>query len=148
MDAGPLNLVRPEVPVELAAVVAKMMAKEPTGGSRRPARWPRPLTPFFKKGNAAFKSPEADVSRAGRTNAARPAPAAVLRRAEPVVEAAVCRGAGRPRESRWESLIEIPGAEARRKRNRMSGRGRRRWPIPSRLVFGRFRWRLITASAC
>ena len=29
MDAGPLNLVRPEVPVELAAVVAKMMAKEP-----------------------------------------------------------------------------------------------------------------------
>ena len=29
MEAGPLNLVRPEVPVELAAVVAKMMAKEP-----------------------------------------------------------------------------------------------------------------------
>ena len=29
MDAGPLNLVRPEVPVELAALVAKMMAKEP-----------------------------------------------------------------------------------------------------------------------
>ena len=28
-DAGPLNLVRPEVPVELAAMVAKMMAKEP-----------------------------------------------------------------------------------------------------------------------
>ena len=29
MDATPLNLVRPEVPEELAAVVAKMMAKEP-----------------------------------------------------------------------------------------------------------------------
>ena len=29
MDAQPLNLVRPEVPVELAALVAKMMAKEP-----------------------------------------------------------------------------------------------------------------------
>ena len=29
-EAGPLNLVRPEVPVELAAVVAKMMAKEPS----------------------------------------------------------------------------------------------------------------------
>ena len=28
-DADPLNLVRPEVPVELAALVAKMMAKEP-----------------------------------------------------------------------------------------------------------------------
>ena len=29
MDASPLNLVRPEIPVELAALVAKMMAKEP-----------------------------------------------------------------------------------------------------------------------
>jgi serine/threonine protein kinase len=29
MDARPLNLVRPEVPVELAAVVARMMAKDP-----------------------------------------------------------------------------------------------------------------------
>ena len=29
MQAGPLNLIRPEVPVELAAVAAKMMAKEP-----------------------------------------------------------------------------------------------------------------------
>ena len=29
MDAMPLNLARPEVPVELAALVAKMMAKEP-----------------------------------------------------------------------------------------------------------------------
>ena len=32
LDATPLNLVRPKVPVELAALVAKMMAKEP--GSR------------------------------------------------------------------------------------------------------------------
>src|SRR5262249_41225535 len=30
MDAGPLNLVRPEVPVELTALVAKMLAKEPS----------------------------------------------------------------------------------------------------------------------
>ena len=29
MEAGPLNLMRPEVPAELAALVAKMMAKEP-----------------------------------------------------------------------------------------------------------------------
>jgi serine/threonine protein kinase len=41
MEAAPLNLVRPEVPVELAAVVAKMMAKEPgRGGSRRPEKLP------------------------------------------------------------------------------------------------------------
>ena len=36
--AKPLNLVRPEVPVELAAVVAKMMAKERSGGTRRRRR--------------------------------------------------------------------------------------------------------------
>ena len=39
--AEPLNFVRPEVPVELAALVAKMMAKEPGGGSRPRPRWPR-----------------------------------------------------------------------------------------------------------
>ena len=38
MDAGPLNLVRPEVPVELAALVAKMMAKEPVQAVPDPRR--------------------------------------------------------------------------------------------------------------
>ncbi len=38
MDAGPLNLVRPEVPVELAALVAKMMAKEPKRRFQTPRR--------------------------------------------------------------------------------------------------------------
>ena len=37
-----LNLIRPEVQAELAALVAKMMAKDPaTGGSRRPGKWHR-----------------------------------------------------------------------------------------------------------
>src|SRR5262249_15767803 len=42
-DTDPLNLVRPEVPAELAALVAKMMAKDPArrGGSRRGARGAR-----------------------------------------------------------------------------------------------------------
>ena len=38
MDAMPLNLARPEVPVELAALVAKMMAKGRNGGFRRRER--------------------------------------------------------------------------------------------------------------
>ena len=42
MDAKPLNLARPEVPVELAALVAKMMAKEPDRRFRSRRRWPRP----------------------------------------------------------------------------------------------------------
>ena len=41
IDAKPLNLVRPEVPVELAAVVAKMMAKDRDGGTRRRWKWRR-----------------------------------------------------------------------------------------------------------
>ena len=50
MDAGPLNMVRPDVPVELAAVVAKMMAKEPERRFQTPAEVAQALTPFFKAG--------------------------------------------------------------------------------------------------
>ena len=49
MDAMPLNLARPEVPVELAALVAKMMAKESERRFQTPAEAARELTPFFKK---------------------------------------------------------------------------------------------------
>jgi len=55
MEAGPLNLVRPEVPIELAAAVAKMMAKEPRRRFQTPGEVAQALTPFFKKGNAALK---------------------------------------------------------------------------------------------
>ncbi len=51
MDAGPLNLVRPEVPVELAAVVAKMMAKEPGRRFQTPGEVAQALAPFFKTGS-------------------------------------------------------------------------------------------------
>ena len=47
MDAKPLNLVRPEVPVELAALVAKMMAKEPERRFQTPGEVAQAL-PFFK----------------------------------------------------------------------------------------------------
>ena len=59
MDAGPLNLVRPEVPVELAAVVAKMMAKEPGRRFQSPGEVARALSPFFK---AAVASPAGPVA--------------------------------------------------------------------------------------
>ena len=51
MDATPLNLVRPEVPVELAALVAKMMAKEPERRFQTPGEVAKALTPFFKHGH-------------------------------------------------------------------------------------------------
>src|SRR5207248_4065505 len=46
-DPLPLNLARPEVPVELAALVAKMMAKEPERRFQTPAEVSKALTPFF-----------------------------------------------------------------------------------------------------
>ena len=47
-DADPLNLVRPEVPAELAALVAKMMAKDPARRFQTPGEVAQALTPFFK----------------------------------------------------------------------------------------------------
>jgi serine/threonine protein kinase len=50
--AKPLNLVRPEVPVELANIVAKMMAKEPAKRYATPGDVVVALTPFLKGGPA------------------------------------------------------------------------------------------------
>jgi serine/threonine protein kinase len=52
MEARPLNLVRTEVPVELAAVVAKMMSKEPERRFQTPAEVAQALVPFFKRTGA------------------------------------------------------------------------------------------------
>jgi hypothetical protein len=47
-EAAPLNEVRPEVPQELAAVVRKMMAKDPAQRYQTPAEVARALVPFIK----------------------------------------------------------------------------------------------------
>ena len=54
-DADPLNQVRPEVPSELAALVAKMMAKDPARRFQTPGEVVQALTPFFKKTAAGSK---------------------------------------------------------------------------------------------
>ena len=63
MEAGPLNLARPEVPVELAAVVAKMMAKEPGRRFQTPRDVARALTPFFKTAPTHAVVADAGVSQ-------------------------------------------------------------------------------------
>ena len=68
MDAQPLNLVRPEVPVELAAVVAKMMAKEPGRRFQTPGEVAQALMPFFKTGNVASTGSKPEFSQAGRAD--------------------------------------------------------------------------------
>jgi len=116
-NAAPLNLVRPEVPAELAALVAKMMAKDPARRFQTPGQVAEALTPFFKKGNAAFKSPKPEVSRAGRTNDGPPAPGTVFLQAECATNAgrvpvpAKTMVEPTATESRWESLIEFRETE-------------------------------------
>src|SRR5205085_6365230 len=50
MEAKPLSLVRPEVPEELAAVVRKMMAKDPAQRYQTPLALVQALAPFVKQG--------------------------------------------------------------------------------------------------
>jgi formylglycine-generating enzyme required for sulfatase activity/tRNA A-37 threonylcarbamoyl transferase component Bud32 len=63
MEARPLNLVRPEVPVELAAVVGKMMAKDRERRYQTPAEVAEALKPFFKP--KAVGSGSSDEERSG-----------------------------------------------------------------------------------
>src|SRR5208282_1757604 len=48
IDARPLNLARSDVPLELAALVAKMMAKDLSDRFQTPGEVARALTPYFK----------------------------------------------------------------------------------------------------
>ena len=86
MDAGPLNLVRPEVPVELAALVAKMMAKEPDRRFQTPGEVAQALAPFFKKGSVAVKGANPEISQVGQPEATQPAPRPVPVPARPAME--------------------------------------------------------------
>jgi hypothetical protein len=65
-EPKPLNLVRPDVPVELATIVGKMMAKDPTKRYQTPIEVARALAPFFKPGQSAATpvEPKAGVNKA------------------------------------------------------------------------------------
>ena len=113
MDAGPLNLVRPEVPVELASLVAKMMAKDPRRRFQTPGEVARELTRFFKPVAWQPSASSAEMSRVNppvtptQTSGVGPAPT------RPATEGAVPiparRGPSKPGAEgvAWESLIEF-----------------------------------------
>ena len=61
-DLEPLNEVRPEIPAELAALVTKMMAKEPSRRFQTPGEVAQALAPFFKKA-ASGSTAEFSTSR-------------------------------------------------------------------------------------
>ncbi len=58
MESKPLNLVRPEVPEELAAVVRKMMAKDPAQRYQTPMALVQALAPFVNEGAKRGEAPK------------------------------------------------------------------------------------------
>lgn len=118
-DAEPLNVVRPEVPSDLAALVAKMMAKEPGRRFQTPVEVAQALGPFFKRANAAFKVPIADVSMAREPSIPRPTAGGVSTptQLDPTswdsAPRVLAEGLTTVAEPRWESLLGYRDEETR-----------------------------------
>ena len=90
-EAPLLHVLRPEVPPELTALVAKMMAKEPDRRFQSPSDVATALVPFFKKPATAAVSPYLDVDKDFAADAGHPAP-----------DSASATGRGM-----WSSLIDF-----------------------------------------
>ncbi len=144
MDAKLLNFVRPDVPSELAAVVAKMMAKEPGRRFQTPAEVAQALAPFFKKASTNVRPFDAEISQVGQ---AKPRPESPARASVPTQPAtslvpAEAPSAKKPAapaepETRWESLIEFKETEPLRDAA----------PAPIRTVIQKPRWLMPAAVA-
>ncbi len=109
IDAKLLNFIRNEVPTDLAALVAKMMAKDPDRRFRTPGDVADALAPFTKKGGVTLK-PKAEVSQEMRVSRVAPRPETTLASeapaATPVPETVLPAEPAKP-ESRWSSLIDF-----------------------------------------
>jgi formylglycine-generating enzyme required for sulfatase activity/serine/threonine protein kinase len=118
MDALPLNLARPEVPLELAALVARMMAKEPRRRFQTPREVAQALSPFFKKGIAGAAGPSAEVSKPDGTDEVRARAGALSVPTTPAERTPSASApplettSARPRaEPTWEDLIALKVTE-------------------------------------
>ncbi len=126
MEALPLNLARPEVPIQLAIVVATMMAKEPDRRFGTPQEVAQALAPFLKKDAApasglslsVFEPPAASRPELLRADGwiaappaanvvAAPAPAPSLERPASPKPASLKPVEPRPSGTELETLIEI-----------------------------------------
>jgi formylglycine-generating enzyme required for sulfatase activity len=121
VEARPLNLVRPEVPEELAALVRRMMAKVPARRHQSPIEAARALLPFIKPGARGVlvdrtppapsrQTAENTAAKSRKTQPATP-PAAPAAEKRPV---AAARSAG----DIWATLTDNvgPSAPARKRR--------------------------------
>jgi len=139
MDAKPLNLIRPEVPVELAALVAKMMAKEPERRFQTPAEVAEALKPFLRKDGVVSKALKPEMSQVGLV-APEQGPAKVRTSAtQPELKANANPASGRSAagsrtEPRWESLIKIKDTEDSEDAVAVVSQPKRRWPRYGKLL--------------
>jgi formylglycine-generating enzyme required for sulfatase activity len=120
----PLRDLRPEVPEELAAVVLKMMAKDPGHRYEQPGEVATALLPFIKGDKVPQKSVAAPRAVAG-------APTRL------------------PEGNAWPSLTNAPAARLPKKRT-VSHTGRRRgagrWPWPAMLTGSAILFGLVVAG--
>ena len=127
-DAEPMNLIRPEVPAELAALVAKMMAKDPKRRFQAPAEVAQALTPFFKSKGTKVQP---ETSQAG---AAKPKPSVTVERPTPTEPVTVVRSKeplGSP-DSRWDELIDLrDSGPVKAKPIAVTSTSRPRWVWPT-----------------
>ncbi len=133
-----LNLIRPEVPAELAALVSKMMAKEPERRFQTPAEVAQALTPFFKKGRDVIQAPRADLSQCGPSTADRPffvtAPTPTQRATDSQGSAIRSGEQAKPSATAapWQSLVKLSKRKATAEiAPAAAPRNRTRWFWPS-----------------
>jgi len=134
MDARLLNFVRSEVPAELAALVAKMIAKDPERRFQTPDEVAKALPPFFKKRGGATVAPGLRFSTSNAPELSTPP-------AHPPVATpttATTPTQNRPEEM-WKSLIDFKEPEDTQPifaaaTAPVRKRPRRRWPVVVGLV--------------
>ncbi|MFO0959419.1 MAG: serine/threonine-protein kinase [Isosphaeraceae bacterium] len=107
-DADPLNFVRPEVPSELAALVAKMMAKDPARRFQQPGEIAEALRPFFKKPATGLQAQRTDLGNIIHVTPALPQPPQVLHENKTSTMAAHVEIAavGETRRTRPETVLD------------------------------------------
>jgi serine/threonine protein kinase len=117
MDAAPLNLVRPEVPFELAALIAKMMAKDLNRRFQTPEEVAEALKPFFKSTAPGSPASDAQMSRPGSPRGSTQTTTSGPARAPAATGATHPMTSGRDRSEPtaavviWEDLIQIDRGE-------------------------------------
>jgi serine/threonine protein kinase len=108
----PLDQVRPEVPSELAGIVAKMLEKDPEHRFQTPAEVAVAVMPFFKKRTGASTPPKpASAAVYTLTHNANSPQRASSELPSPLAPVAQPPRDGLQSDSVWENLIEIEEPE-------------------------------------